>query len=315
MSLTPMSSAPDRPTLVARLVVDEPSARRLVAGGGLDDEGTAVSAYDAGDGRWVVEVLSGAAPARSRVHTWAARAGVGEAAITLLCEPVADRDWVALSLAGLGPVEAGRFLVHGRHDRARTRGGQVRVEVEAAAAFGSGHHGTTRGCLLALDRILKARRPARTTRVLDLGTGSGVLAIAAAKALRATVAASDIDRAAVRIAQANVVHNGVRQWVEVVHGAGVRAPRLRGPFDLVLANILLGPLLALAAPMADRIAPGGRAIVSGLLPGQANAVLAAYRRCGLALERRIVLAGWATLLLTRPPGRPQRPVVRRPREP
>jgi ribosomal protein L11 methyltransferase len=307
-----MSSEPDRPTLVARLVVDEPSARRLVAGGGLDDEGTAVSAYDAGDGRWVVEVLSSAAaPAHSRLHIWAARAGVGEAAITRLCEPVAERDWVAFSLAGLGPVEAGRFLVHGRHDRSRARGGRLRLEVEAAAAFGSGHHGTTRGCLLALNQILKARRPARRMRVLDLGTGSGVLAIAAAKALRAAVAASDIDRAAVRIARANAAHNGVQRWVEVVHGAGLRAARLRGPFDLVLANLLLGPLVGLAAPIAARLAPGGRAIVSGLLPGQANAALAAYRRCGLRLERRILLAGWATLLLARP----QRPVVPRPREP
>jgi ribosomal protein L11 methyltransferase len=304
-----MSSRLDRQTLVARLSVDEPSARRLVAGGGLDDEGTAVCGYDAGDGRWVVEVLSSAAPTRASLHSWAARAGVGEADITFLCEPVAERDWVALSLAGLRPVEAGRFLVHGRHARSPARGGQIKVEVEAAGAFGSGHHGTTRGCLLALDRILKARRPAPRTRVLDLGTGSGVLAIAAAKALRAQVAASDIDPAAVRIARANAAHNGVQPWVEVVHAAGLRAPRLRGPFDLVLANILLGPLLGLAAPLAARLAPGGRAIVSGLLAGQANAALAAYRRCGLTLERRIVLAGWATLMLARTQG----PVVPRQR--
>jgi len=299
-----MSSRPDRPTLVARLSVDETSARRLVAGDGLDEEGTAVAAYDAGNGRWVVEVLSGAAPTRLYLDNWAARAGVAEAAITFLCEPVADRDWVAASLAGLKPVEAGRFLVHGRHDRGYGRGGQVRVEVEAAAAFGSGHHGTTRGCLIVLDQILKARRLTRRARVLDLGTGSGVLAIAAAKALRAEVAASDIDHAAVRIARANAAHNGVQRWVEVVQGAGLRAPRLRGPFDLVLANILLGPLQALATPLSARLAPGGQAIVSGLLPGQANAALAAYRRCGLALERRIVLAGWATLLLRRARGRP-----------
>jgi ribosomal protein L11 methyltransferase len=306
-----MSSRPDRPTLVARLGVDEASARRLVAGAGagLEDEGTAVAAYDAGDGRWVVEVLSSAAPTRSHLDSWAARAGVAPAAIAFLCEPVADRDWVAASLAGLRPVEAGRFLVHGRHDRSCARGGQVGVEVEAAAAFGSGHHGTTRGCLLALDRILKARRPTRGVRVLDLGTGSGVLAIAAAKALRAEVAATDIDRAAARIARANAGRNGVRRWVEAVHGAGLRTSRLRGRFDLVLANILLGPLLRLAAPMAARLAPGGRAIVSGLLPGQVNAALAAYRRCGLKLERRVVLAGWATLVLARAPRRPRHPVV------
>ena len=305
-----MSSRPDRPILVARLSVEETSARRLVAGG-LDDEGTAVAAYDAGDGRWLVEVLASAAVTRAHLIRWAARAGVAEAAMTFLCEPVAERDWVAASLAGLRPVAAGRFLVHGRHDRSCARGGQVGVEVEAAAAFGSGHHGTTRGCLLVLDRILKARRPALRARVLDLGTGSGVLAIAAAKALRTEVAASDIDRAAVRIARANAANNGVRGWVEVVHAAGLRAPRLRGPFDLVLANILLGPLRTLAVPMAARLAPGGRAIVSGLLPGQANAALAAYRRCGLVLQRRIVLAGWATLLFARAPGRPRRAVVPR----
>jgi ribosomal protein L11 methyltransferase len=310
-----MSSRPDRPTLVARLSVDETSARRLVAGDGLDDEGTAVAAYDAGDGRWVVEVLSDAAPTRRRLDSWVARAGVAHAAVTFLCEPVADRDWVAASLAGLKPVEAGRFLVHGRHDRGCGRGGQVRVEVEAAAAFGSGHHGTTRGCLIALDQILKARRRTRRARVLDLGTGSGVLAIAAAKALRTEVAAGDIDPIAVRLARANAASNGVRPWVEVVHGAGLRPPRLRGPFDLVLANILLGPLLTLAAPMAARLAPGGRAIVSGLLPGQANAALAAYGRCGLKLERRIVLAGWTTLLLGRAPRRSRRPVVPRHRPP
>jgi ribosomal protein L11 methyltransferase len=310
-----MSSRPDRPILVARLSVDETSARRLVAGTGLDEEKTAVAAYDAGDGRWVVEVLSAAALPRLHLNNWAARAGVAEAAITFLCEPVADRDWVAASLAGLKPVEAGRFLVHGRHDRGCGRGGQVRVEVEAAAAFGSGHHGTTRGCLIVLDQILKTPRLARRARVLDLGTGSGVLAIAAAKALRAEVVASDIDPIAVRIARANAASNGVRQWVEVVHGAGLRAPRLRGPFDLALANILLGPLLTFAAPLAARLAPGGRAIVSGLLPGQANAALAAYRRCGLVLERRIVLAGWATLLLARAPGRSRRPVVPRHRAP
>jgi ribosomal protein L11 methyltransferase len=308
-----MSSRPDRPTLVARLSVDEASARQLVTGGSLDDEGTAVLAYEAEGGRWMVEVLSSSALARSRLQSWAARAGVGEAQIAFPCEPVADRDWVALSLAGLRPVEAGRFLVHGGHARSRARGGQVRVEVEAAGAFGSGHHGTTRGCLLALDRILKIGRPART-RVLDLGTGSGVLAIAAAKALRGKVTASDIDPTAVRIARANAAHNGVQRWVEVVHGAGLRAARLRGPFDLVFANILLGPLRALAAPLAGRLAPGGRAIVSGLLPGQANAALAAYRRCGLTLERRIVLAGWATLMLARAPGRPHPPVVPRQRQ-
>lgn len=305
-----MSSARERPTLVARLCVDASAARRLVAGAAeeLEEAGTAIAAHDAGDGRWVVEVLSNAAPARVTLCAWAARAGVAEAAIEFVCEPVAPRDWVAWSLSGLRPVEAGRFLVHGRHDRSHARAGRLGVEVEAAAAFGSGHHGTTRGCLLALHHILKARRPAR---VLDLGTGSGVLAIAAAKALRAAVTASDSDPVAVRIARANAARNGVRPWVDVVRGPGVRAPRLRGPFALVFANILLEPLLMLSAPLSARVASGGRVVVSGLLSGQANAALAAYRRCGLALERRIVLEGWATLVLARPQSRSRRPVVPR----
>ena len=204
------------------------------------------------------------------------------------------------SLAGLKPVKAGRFIVHGRHDRAGIPPNRIGIEIEAALAFGTGHHGTTRGCLLALDRLCKASNArGRTRHILDLGTGSGVLAIAAARALRRRVLASDIDMSAVRVARANARLNRAGVMVETVQADGVAAPRLRAqaPFDLILANILLGPLLRLAAPLRRLSAHGGRIVLSGIVPAQANAVIAAYRP--FALEQRLDLDGWTTLVFVR----------------
>jgi ribosomal protein L11 methyltransferase len=174
---------------------------------------------------------------------------------------------------------------------------RIGIEIGTAFAFGTGHHGTTRGCLLALNHLLKARRP---LRVLDVGTGTGVLAIAAARALRRPVLASDIDGRAAGVARENVRRNRAG-GVTVVHAAGLGTRRFRdhGPFDLVLANILLGPLQRMASPMARLLAPGARVVLSGLLTAQASAALAAYRHEGLMLERRVVLDGWSTLVLRR----------------
>ena len=224
-------------------------------------------------------------------------------------ERIAAKDWVAESLAGLKPVAAGRFIVHGAHDRAGIPPNRIGIEIEAALAFGTGHHGTTRGCLLALDRLCKSWRGGKAApRILDLGTGSGVLAIAAARALRRRVLATDIDAAAVRVARANARLNRVGPLVTLRHGGGVTAPAIRAqaPFDLVFANILLEPLQRLAAPLAKIVAPGGRIVLSGLLTAQANAALAAYH--AFRLERRIVLDGWTTLVLKRgePPSVPKR---------
>jgi ribosomal protein L11 methyltransferase len=254
------------------------------------------------------------------------RAVAGDAAAgALVLDTVAARDWVAASLAGLKPVAAGRFLVHGAHDRARVPAHRIGIEIEAALAFGTGHHGTTRGCLLALDAWLKRRRarlapsPApgsapsrrpgqalpgkrgRETRILDIGTGTGVLAIAAAKALHARVLASDIDRRAVEVARANAQANAAGPLVDLVHAGGLAARRLRerGPFDLVLANILLPPLRRLAAPIARLLAPGGHVILSGMLTNQAPAAIAAYRMQELELEASIPLDEWITLVLVR----------------
>ena len=210
-----------------------------------------------------------------------------------------DVDWVSMTLQALAPVRAGRFVVHGSHDRGVARGGEVGVEVDAGLAFGTGHHGTTAGCLDMLERVLRCERP---QRVLDVGTGSAVLAIAAAKAARARVLASDIDRTAVRVARANVATNGVAPFVGCVAAAGFHHAAFRafGRCDLVMANILAGPLKRLARPMRRHLASGAHVILSGLLPHQAAGVLATYRLQGLVLEREHRRNGWATLLLRAP---------------
>jgi ribosomal protein L11 methyltransferase len=314
-------------TVVARLDCDAATARRLVdaLAETFDAGEAAVTAFERPGGGWAFEANFAQAPDETALRDLVAAIAGAAAARALVVETVAARDWVAASLAGLKPVSAGRFLVHGAHDRGRVAAHRIGIEIEAALAFGTGHHGTTRGCLLALDALPKRRRarpapspalprirlcapryggqaPGREkTRVLDIGTGTGVLAIAAAKALRARVLASDIDASAVAVARANARANAVGALVEVVHAAGLDAHCLRAPgrFDLVFANILLPPLRRLARPIARVLAPGGRAILSGLLAAQGPAAIAAYRMQGLELEARIPIDEWVTLVLAR----------------
>jgi ribosomal protein L11 methyltransferase len=248
---------------------------------------------------WRVTIYLRAAPDAKALRALIGTAAGPAAANALRFERVAAKDWVRESLAGLRPVTAGRFIVHGAHDRADIPLNKIGIEIEAALAFGTGHHGTTRGCLMALDQMCKSPSK-RSLRILDLGTGSGVLAIAAARALRQRVLATDIDAVAVRAARANARLNRAGPWVEVVKADGVTARKLRerAPFDLVFANILLGPLQRLAAPLTRLVAPGGRVVLSGLLRSQANAAIAAYH--ALVLERRIDIDGWATLVFVHP---------------
>jgi ribosomal protein L11 methyltransferase len=209
-------------------------------------------------------------------------------------------DWVAKVRRELAPVEAGRFFVYGSHDADKVPDGRVPLQIEATVAFGTGHHGTTLGCLIAFDQLLAAgERPAK---VADIGCGTAVLAMAAAATLPgALVIASDIDRVAVDVAEANVAINGLEGRVECLEAAGLAHPQIiaAAPYDLIFANILKGPLIELAPAIATHLATGGRAILSGLLAVQAEAVTAAYVASGLCLQSRNDIGEWSTLVLQR----------------
>jgi len=290
-------------TIVARLSADEATAMRIAnrLAEHLDPATTTIGTFEGPGQDWTVEICLAARSDQGAVRDVVARAAGKRLARKLMFEILAERDWVRTSLENLRPVEAGRFVVQGSHNRGHL-GNRISIEIEAALAFGTGHHGTTRGCLLALDRIFKAHRPRRPRRVLDLGTGTGVLAIAAAKAVHARVLASDIDPIAVTTARENLRRNGTAPRVMLVRAAGVtgRAFRARAPFDLVLANLLLAPLRRLAFPLSRLLALNAYAILSGLLARQANAALTAYAAHGFRLEHRITLDGWTTLVLRRP---------------
>ncbi|MBR1144289.1 50S ribosomal protein L11 methyltransferase [Bradyrhizobium sp. AUGA SZCCT0431] len=256
----------------------------------------AIAAFEGPGGRWDVSVHFAVAPDQALVRQLVTNAAGEEAAKTIVFDTVEAKDWVKATLEDLVPVPAGRFVVHGHHDRARVPTNKIGIEIEAALAFGTGHHGTTRGCLLLLDHVLKAHRP---RRVLDLGTGTGVLAIAAAKALQENVLASDIDPLSVRVAQENARLNEAGHLVQAIPATGFSAPQFAqaGPFDLVLANILANPLRQLATPMARHLAPSALVILSGLLTPQAASVIAAYRARGLVPARHLRIEGWSSLLL------------------
>jgi ribosomal protein L11 methyltransferase len=256
----------------------------------------AVAAFERPDGRWDVTVHFADAPDQAQLRALVTNAASAEIANTLSFDTVEARDWVKASLEDLVPVPAGRFVVHGAHDRERVPQNKLAIEIEAALAFGTGHHGTTRGCLLLLDHVLKAYPP---RRVLDLGTGTGVLGIAAAKALKIGVLASDIDPPSVKVARENARLNETGNLVQVIRATGFSAPEFsqRGPFDLVLANILANPLRQLATPMARHLAQGALVILSGLLTHQARSVIAAYRARGLVPLKHLRIEGWSSLLL------------------
>jgi ribosomal protein L11 methyltransferase len=278
----------------------------------LDSDAVAVSSVEESDGSWSVALHFRDQPNEDAVRALIACALKGAPAPALQFETLASTDWVRESR--LPPVEAGRFVVHGAHDRAQVPVNRIAIEIEAGLAFGTGHHGSTRGCLLALDRIAKrwrkqvrSRKPGRgrAASILDVGTGSGVLAIAAAKALHCPIVGTDIDRRAVTTARNNMRHNGVGCWTKVLQANGVRQDlSLRAtPFDLVLANILLEPLKQLATPIAGLTTCNGLVVLSGLLNAQVAPAIASYRARGFIFLCRITLAGWSTLVLAHRPTR------------
>jgi ribosomal protein L11 methyltransferase len=218
--------------------------------------------------------------------------------IAISREILPDIDWVAKSLEGLKPVRAGRFLVHGSHDRNALRPNDIGIEIEAGQAFGTGHHGTTSGCLFMLENLIRVRRP---RNALDLGTGSGVLAIAIAKLAKCPVLATDIDPVATLTARANARLNGETRLIrfETATGFSHRAFKEEGPFELIVANILARPLMRMAPDIASDLATGGRVVLSGILATQRQMVLAAFRTAGLFHRKTLWRDEWVTIHLDR----------------
>ncbi len=212
-------------------------------------------------------------------------------------EVLADADWLAMALSGLPPVKAGRFFVYGMHDRGRLPASTVNLRIEAGAAFGTGHHGTTVGCLQAYDRLIKARK---FKKVLDVGAGTGLLAIAAARTGSQLAVGTDIDRPSVRIARENAQVNKANAKFVHASGLGHRLVADNAPYDLVFANILARPLISLAQDIKRALVPGGTVILSGLLRTQERMVKAAYLSRGFRVKTRIHRDAWATLVLQRP---------------
>jgi ribosomal protein L11 methyltransferase len=302
----------EKATTVARLAADEATARRVMdaIAESFDPLAAVAGASEDGPNRWIVAIHFRDPPNQTAVRALIALTAGPDAAKGVAFETTTPQDWVKASYEGLRPIEAGRFVVHTAHYRARVPKNRIAIEIEASLAFGTGHHGTTRGCLLALDRIVKGvkkrraaptkRRSLRARPILDIGAGTGVLAIAAARALRKRAMASDIDPVAVRVARTNVRLNGALSLIEVACANGLATRRLNRRYELVFANILLEPVQRLATPIARNLAPGAHVVLSGLLRNQAVAALAPYIARGLMLKARIPLEGWMTLVLTRP---------------
>ncbi len=298
MSATSIEAAAPRACKLSTEIADPSLARALAnALHTLQDPAPdAVTQFEAGAGKWRIEAYFSDRPALERLGAELATI-MGRAPPPLRLESLPDLNWVAISQAALPPIAAGRFTIHGTHDRARIPRGPNAILIDAGEAFGTAHHATTLGCLLAIDRLTRRRAFAR---VLDLGCGSGVLAIAAARALpRAEVLATDCDPVAVAVAARNAKVNGVESRIALACAIGLAHPWLRhaAPFDLVTANILAGPLKALAPSLGNAVSRGGFVILSGLLEPDAPSVIAAYsaHRFALAEHRRI--AGWSTLTL------------------
>lgn len=284
-----------------RIAMVVPAGAEGVFAQALEAFGDGLSIFESGPSAWRVEVHGRKEPARQALDVAlalaAASAGIAAPAVTV--EAVEARDWVAENQASFPPLEAGRYFIQGSHVRDKPPVNRRVVLIDAGAAFGTGFHATTRGCLLAIDH-LRRTRPIR--RALDLGCGSGILAFAVAKSSASAVTAADNDPVAVAVAGTNARRNGVVRRVRTLRSQGFDAGALRrrGPFDLIAANILLNPLVALAPSLARHLAGGGTLILSGVLARQAAPLRRACVRAGLRPVRTLLIDGWATLVFARP---------------
>ena len=264
----------------------------------FEEDGFAISNFeiDEDNGVWALSLYpsdEAMADAHERALAELATLSIS---LPLKLEDLGEVDWVSKSLEGLVPVEAGRFVIHGSHDKGIDTKGRIPVQINAGQAFGTGHHGTTAGCLKVLSQELRRFHP---LRILDLGTGSAVLAIGLAKMLKQEIVATDIDPVSIETAKDNIRINEVTPFVTTAVASGFGHPifKEKGPFDLIVANILAGPLCKMAPDLANNIALGGRVILSGLLPHQRARVLAAYRLQGFRHIRTITEDGWLVLVL------------------
>jgi ribosomal protein L11 methyltransferase len=282
------------------VTADRDTARTLA--GALQDlvepPPDALTLFESGEDGWRIDAYFSELPDPSELREMLAEV-TGLAVPPIEAEDVPPLNWVAISQAALPPVIAGRFTVHGSHDRERVGRGPNAILIDAGEAFGTAHHATTFGCLTAIDRLTR-RRPFR--RVLDLGCGSGVLAIAAARALPgAAIVATDMDPTSVDVARSNMTANTAPGRIVAHVATGLSHPKLRrtAKFDLVVANILAGPLIQLARDIRRIVPARGKLVLSGILIPQAPAVIAAFTAQGFALERHNRLTGWSTLTLTK----------------
>lgn len=289
-------------TIRVRITALEIEAKRIyeLLSRDFEDDGNPVTVFEASaDGReWTAEILLFDMSASEAADLVKDRLGADAFAAPVEAVELEDINWVEKSLEGLSPVQAGRFFIHGSHDRAKRPLAGIAIEIEAALAFGTGHHGTTAGCLIEIDRLLTRRSYAR---MLDLGTGTGVLAIAMARLSRRPVLATDIDPVATITARANAVHNLAGTLVRTATAAGVdsRIFAEAGPFDLVVANILARPLMRMAAGLSARMTSSATLVLSGLREEDGPRILFAYGTQGFHLVRRQNRDGWLTLTLVR----------------